>query len=265
MRKTIFFAIFTLCITTISAQAYSSVADSLRKNGIKRLVKIELQEVDSVYFFKKPKIREGTPMQWRAAFDYEGDATFKFNFDGRLVDVFADMLYVPRVYVKPQGNVPQIFVRCTVGLRKMECNTSYLLHVIYFLERYYNCKLEKVRDSLDVFVIHKEFPRKLNQFHSREDEWRDTSGRLVGQQYISQLEGSDLATLTDRMTREYQEIFVLAEEDKGDTNAYYLTLESDDSDYELKKIDRVYREMEDNGLRLTKEKRMIDFYRVTFF
>ena len=72
MIKPIFFAIFALCTTMISAQKYTSVADSLRQNGIRRLANIAIEEVDSTTFFRKKPIDRRSRSEWIAAFYYAG-------------------------------------------------------------------------------------------------------------------------------------------------------------------------------------------------
>ena len=263
MKKTIFIPFFILCLTGLQAQRFTSISDSLREQGIKRIVSIQVDEVDSIHFFK-PREKDTTNFtEWLAAHNYKEDGTFPRTYTGSIRDIFAHMLDCPPAYIKVKGVVPKVFLRCRVGFRKVECKNDYLLNVTNFLERYYNFRLEKVQDSLDVFVIHKEYPEKLSidERQNKPPFWADSDGRIIRQQFISQLDGQDIATLTSRMSYSYREIFVLADEDKLDDNSYYILEESKDN----KSIDSAYKEMKDNGLCLTKEKKIIEFYRLTFF
>jgi hypothetical protein len=265
MKKTCVCIILFLYFFNVQSQTYSSVADSLRQNGIKRIASFQIDEVDSVQFFRKPDTSRYNFLEMRTSFFYKQDGTSQRSYKGRLIDVFAELIDKPRAYLKTRGVVSNVLIHCTMGLRKFECdNAKYSTHIIDILERYYSCRLEKARDSLEVFVIRKENPKKLCPFKRPEkpDSWIDAiDGRLLYQQFVGRLEGEDVATLTSHLAYSYNEIFVLAEEDKLDDNKYYLIMEAKQG----KNINDAYKELKDNGLSLTKEKKMVEFFQLTFF
>jgi hypothetical protein len=260
-KKQYLIALVTFCFINSYAQNFRNIGDSLRQQGIKRIICIEIEEVDSMIFFKKKEKREINFPEYRAAFFYKQDGTIKNIYGGSLINIFGNFLHVPTAYIKTTGIIPKVFLRCTIGFRKS--NEDDFLDVISLLERYYNCRLEKVRDSVDVLVIHKEFPDKLSTYErpDRIKSWTDTEGRILYQKQIMRLEGDKfLSTLTSHMSYTYKEIFVIADEDKSDENMYYMMMETKVNPV----LDDAYKEMKDNGLRLTKEKKLIDFYRLTF-
>ena len=190
------------------------------------------------------------------------------TFEGDVVSCLVDLLNTDYAHVKIHGISPQKFVRCRIrqGLGRFNDNSLYFQQAINMLSLYYNFKIIKSKDTIEVFSIK---IRDSTQFIKYKDGDRPQNdspsikmtkdGRKLYTLFGLLLQ-NDLRSLTSFLTHNYRQIFVLDDSLQQDENLYNITLDTK----EEKTIQDCEKELADNGLMITKKKMVQEIYHISF-
>lgn len=179
-------------------------------------------------------------------------------FRGNLVQAFRGLLNTEFAYMKISGNVPDKYIQYHIYL-----NYEHKSHPNYFtgtspyketimtaLQSYYKCKIRKVKEMTEVYVIYKVDTNKLKPGNPNLEE-----GNIFYDMELSN-ENMGLSFLLTNYTKK----IITIDENSLDDHKYMIKLDKN----EESTIEGLEKGLLKNGLKLVKEQRLFEFYLIDF-